>query len=88
MSLPSEHLSCTEWNEGRVGMGVMEDAIYPASVILSPFNLMSDFAIRLGHATDAGERDLKSIGAKANVIKGEERGRERGRIKLNRELCR
>ena len=58
-----------------------------ASVILSPFNLMSDFAIRLGHATDAGERDLKSIGAKANVIKG---GREhqRGRIKLNRELCR
>ena len=53
-----------------------------ASVILSPFNLMSDFAIRLGHAR---ERDLKSIGAKANVIKG---ASERGRIKLNRELCR
>ena len=49
-----------------------------ASVILSPFNLMSDFAIRLGHATERAERDLKSIGAKANVIKGEtEGGQER-----------
>ena len=56
-------------------MGVMEDAIYPASVILSPFNLMSDFAIRLGRRR---EPDLKSIGAKANVIKGaSERARAR-----------
>ena len=44
-----------------------------ASVILYPFNLMSDFAIRLSHARERErerERDLKSIGAKANVIKG------------------
>lgn len=61
-----------------------------ASVILSPFNLMSDFAIRLGHARERErERDLKSIGEKANVIKGASASEgERGRIKLNRELCR
>ena len=50
--------------------------------------LISPFVSDTGGGAGERARDFKSIGAKANVIKGEREASERGRIKLNRELCR